>query len=113
VGLLLPDEGEVWVDDEKVNGMSEERLLAVRRRCGMSFNRRHSSIPYPFFDNIGFGLREGSKKTEALEREVHKQLGLVGLSRNLSSRMPSELSFGEQRGGDCADSRGGAKILAL
>ena len=35
IGLLKVDRGEVWLDGERVDALSEEALYAVRRRCAL------------------------------------------------------------------------------
>src|SRR5436305_743163 len=37
VGLLKPDEGEVWFDKQRIDTMPERKLMEIRKRIGFLF----------------------------------------------------------------------------
>jgi len=98
VGLLKPDEGEVWLEGERVELLNEEQLRAVRRKCGMVFQLPTLFDSMTVFENIGFGMRRLSAISEGeLEARVKRLLELVHLDPEIRGYMPSELSFGMQK----------------
>ncbi len=56
VGLLTPDEGEIWIDEEEVSRFTEEQYLSVRKKCGMVF--QHPAL----FDSSLRHIKEGFLK---------------------------------------------------
>jgi phospholipid/cholesterol/gamma-HCH transport system ATP-binding protein len=98
VGLMRADRGKVLVDGEDVTGFSEEEFGRVREKCGMVFQLPTLLDSLSVFENVAFGLRRRHKLREAEVRErVTRALTQVELDPALGSRLPSELSFGEQK----------------
>ncbi|MBD0381378.1 ABC transporter ATP-binding protein [Paenibacillus sedimenti] len=84
-GYLLPDEGEITVDGERIQGPSKSR--------GMVF-QDHALFPwYTVLENVSFGPEvQGTPKAKALE--IGKEfLNLVGLDK-YANHYPAELSGG-------------------
>src|SRR5574339_242787 len=42
VGLLYPDEGEIWLDGEEISRKDEKGFYPVRKKCAMVF--QHSTL---------------------------------------------------------------------
>ncbi len=98
VGLLRPDSGEIWVDGQQINGLSEEEFFHVRRKCGMVFQFPALLDSMNVFENIVFGARAHQVCTPDQEVSwVKEKLQLVGLDESVFERKPSELSFGTQK----------------
>jgi phospholipid/cholesterol/gamma-HCH transport system ATP-binding protein len=97
VGLLKPDEGEIWVDGQEVSGLSEIEYFAVRKKCGMVFQHPALFDSMTVFDNVAFGLRKhfGYPEPEIREK-VLKALALVNLN-GVENKMPSQISYGMQK----------------
>ena len=57
VGLLRPDEGEIWVGDQEVSRLPERDYLLVRKLCGMVFQFPALLDSLTVFENVAFGLR--------------------------------------------------------
>ena len=97
VGLLTPDEGEVWVDGNNVAKLSETKLLELRRNMGMLFQDGALFSSMNLFDNVAFPLRQHTSLSEGKVREVVmarlKEVGLAGAEK----RMPNELSGGMRK----------------
>jgi phospholipid/cholesterol/gamma-HCH transport system ATP-binding protein len=97
IGLLQPDQGEVWVDDEEVSTLRGRALNSVRARFGMLFQGGALFDSLTVYDNVAFPLREKTRLSEAVIRErVHERLAQVGLS-GVNHKFPSELSGGMRK----------------
>src|SRR5881398_1867911 len=97
VGLLEPDEGEVWVDGVNVPELSRRELYALRARIGYVFQFAALFDSYTIGENVSMGLR---KQGELSEREialrVEEALDLVDLP-GVQDRFPAELSGGMRK----------------
>jgi phospholipid/cholesterol/gamma-HCH transport system ATP-binding protein len=97
IGLLQPDQGEVWVDGEEVSTLRGRALNSVRARFGMLFQGGALFDSLSVYDNVAFPLREKTRLSEAVIRErVHERLAQVGLS-GVNHKFPSELSGGMRK----------------
>ena len=98
--LLIPDKGDVVVDDYLINhkNRKNKKIKSLRRHVGLVFQFPE----YQLFEetverDVAFGLKNfGVKNEEALE-EAHKALSQVGLDESYYKRQPFELSGGERR----------------
>jgi phospholipid/cholesterol/gamma-HCH transport system ATP-binding protein len=97
LGLLKPDGGEIWVNGQRVDDMSERDLMKVRADLGMVFQEGALFDSLTVAENTGYKLSEEMHWAEEKVRErVEETLGFVGL-QEFSDRMPSELSGGQRR----------------
>ncbi|MBI5499572.1 MAG: ATP-binding cassette domain-containing protein [Deltaproteobacteria bacterium] len=81
IGLLRPDRGEIYLDDQEISRLTERQYFAVRRRCGMVF--QHSTLfdSLTCIENVALPIRKhkhlGKKKAlvEARKRleQVHME----------------------------------------
>lgn len=97
VGLLKPDSGEVWFDDQRVDKMSSQQLVELRTRIGYLFQMGALFDSMNVRDNVSFPLVEHTKlsKRERLDR-CDCVLGMVGLPQ-IDGKMPSDLSGGQKK----------------
>ena len=96
-GQLRPSAGEVRFDGEAVASMRHARLYAARRRMGMLFQMGALFTDQTVFDNVAFALREHTRLSEAMIRDlVLMKLHAVGL-RGARDLFPSQLSGGMAR----------------
>ena len=96
-GWLVPDEGEIRVDGQMINALNYEELFALRRKMGMLFQFGALFTDMSSFDNVAFQMREHTKLSESLIRDLTlMKLEAVGL-RGAADLMPSELSGGMAR----------------
>lgn len=96
-GLLNPDSGTLSVFDTKTNDLGNNAWLKLRKRMGMLFQSGALFIDLNVFDNVAYPLREHTKLSESMIRDIVKmKLEAVGL-RGAESLMPSELSGGMAR----------------
>jgi len=97
VGLLRPDSGRVLVDGEEVQDLPEEELGRIRLKCGMVFQLPTLFDSLNVFENVAFGLRRLGREEDEIRDKVREALLRVELDPEMSGRMTSELSFGEQK----------------
>jgi phospholipid/cholesterol/gamma-HCH transport system ATP-binding protein len=97
IGLMKPDEGEIWVDGTDITQLKEKDLNQIRIKFGMLFQEAALFDSMDVFDNIAFPLREHTNKTEKeIERAVEDKLRQVSLLR-FGDKMPAELSGGMRK----------------
>lgn len=97
VGILKPDKGAVFVDNQEVARLSSSALSTLRMRMGMVFQGGALFDSLTVGENVGFGLIEHQKITqkELLER-IEESLCLVDLC-GIANLMPVELSGGMKK----------------
>ena len=96
-GQLRAQGGQVLLDGQDVGLMKAAALYAARRRMGMLFQFGALFTDMSVFDNVAFPIREHTRLTEALIRDiVLMKLDAVGL-RGARNLMPSEVSGGMAR----------------
>ena len=96
-GQYTAQKGELNFDGQDVGQMNIQELYAARRRMGMLFQFGALFTDMNVFDNVAFPLREHTKMSESMVRDiVLMKLDAVGLrgARNLK---PSEISGGMGR----------------
>lgn len=97
VGLLSPDEGEIWIDGEEVSKFTEEQYLPIRKKCGMVFQHPALFDSLSIYENVAFGLRRHFQlPEEEIVEKVQKALKLVHL-HNISGKKPAQISYGMQK----------------
>ncbi len=97
VGLLQPDEGEVWVDGQSVPELDSEALRDLRRKVGYVFQFAALFDSMTVAENVGLGLRRMPNATDqGVSERVSECLALVDLE-GYESRFPSELSGGQRK----------------
>jgi phospholipid/cholesterol/gamma-HCH transport system ATP-binding protein len=97
LGLLKPDGGEVWVNGERVDLLTEEELMKVRADLGMVFQEGALFDSLTVAENVGYKLyEETDQPLDAVRRRVEQVLGFVRLDEFIDRR-PSELSGGQRR----------------
>ena len=98
--LLIPDKGQVLVDDFVVSykNRKNRKIRNLRKQVGLVFQFPE----YQLFEetvekDVAFGVKNfGAKNEEALE-SAHRALRSVGLDESYYQRPPFELSGGEKR----------------
>lgn len=105
VGVMKPDSGEVFVDGQRMNRLSDEELADVRRKCGMVFQHPALLDSLTVYENVAFGLRTPQYLStlpkpiteEEIREIVVSKLALVNLEPDILDRMPPEISYGMQK----------------
>ncbi len=98
-GLEKVSDGEVWFRNERIDNISE-RDLAVIRRKGMGFVFQNINLVsnLSIYENIlvsAYLVEKDRKKANKKAKELLQKLNID----NLSERLPSQLSGGEQQRG--------------
>ncbi|CAN5683346.1 ABC transporter ATP-binding protein [soil metagenome] len=97
LGLLKPDGGQIFVNGERVDDMSEDNLMAVRGDLGMVFQEGALFDSLSVRENVGYKLDEELNWVRSdADARVQEVLGFVGLGEFIDRR-PSELSGGQRR----------------
>jgi len=97
VGLLKPDEGELYVEGQDVVKMKRKELYELRKKFGFLFQGSALFDSMTVGENVGLYLTENTKMTKSeISAVVAEKLELVGLpgTKNL---MPSDLSGGMKK----------------
>jgi phospholipid/cholesterol/gamma-HCH transport system ATP-binding protein len=58
VGLLRPDQGEIYLDDQEISRLTEREYFAVRRRCGMVFQSATLFDSLSCIENVALPIRK-------------------------------------------------------
>lgn len=97
IGLLRPEQGQIFIDGKEISKLKEEELDKVRLNMGMVFQYSALFDSMSVGDNVGFGLQERSKlSAKEIKEIVEEKLNLVGLS-GFANYMPNELSGGMKK----------------
>ncbi len=97
VGLLRPDQGEVWFDGVRIDRLSEAKLGPFRRQIGFLFQQSALFDSMSVFDNVAFPLAEHTQLSRETQRErVISTLRMVGLGDS-GPKMPADLSGGQRK----------------
>ena len=97
VGLLRPDDGEVFFDGLRIDPLPEKEVMPIRRRCGFLFQMGALFDSLTVGENVAFPLQEHTRKSKEeigqIVRQKLKMVGLVGIEK----KMPGELSGGQKK----------------
>lgn len=97
IGLIQPDQGEIWVDGLPLTGLDEVAFNRLLRRFGILFQNGALFDSMTVFENVAFPLRERfDLSEEELEERVERLLQQVGLD-NAGGKMPDQLSGGMRK----------------
>lgn len=98
LGLLQrPDEGEVWIDGERVDQLSESGAAKVRRsKLGFVFQSASLLRLISARENVDVSMRLTGKRGSDAKQTVEAALASVGMAGRMDHR-PDEMSGGEQQ----------------
>jgi phospholipid/cholesterol/gamma-HCH transport system ATP-binding protein len=97
IGLMRPDQGEIWIDGVEISALQGRALNEVRSRFGMLFQSGALFDSLSVYDNVAFPLREKTRLSEAdIRRKVQERLAQVGLP-DTDQKFPAELSGGMRK----------------
>lgn len=95
--VIYPSVGRLWVDDQEINGLSENKLAKLRlNTLGFVFQNFNLLAPLTAMDNVLMPLKlQGVNATEAKNRAVAamEMVGMMDRAKNL----PKQLSGGQQQ----------------
>ncbi len=96
LGVVYPNEGDVFVAGRSVSSMNKHMLQVYRRTLGVVFQDYKLLPKKTVFENVAFALEVCALPEADIVKQVRSTLGLVGLGTKMS-RYPHELSGGEQQ----------------
>ncbi len=97
IGLIQPDDGQVWVETIEISRLHGHRLNEVRKRFAMLFQGAALFDSMTVFENVAFPLREKLRlKDSDVTKRVEERLGQVGLG-DMGHKFPAELSGGMRK----------------
>ena len=97
IGLLSPDDGNVFIDDQDINKITFKKLQKVRSKFGMVFQFGALFDSMTVSENIGLALQKltNCDRLEINDR-ISKSLREVNME-GTEEKMPSELSGGMKK----------------
>jgi phospholipid/cholesterol/gamma-HCH transport system ATP-binding protein len=97
IGLMRPDDGEIWIEGENIIGMSERRLASIRQKVGILFQGSALFDSMTVAENIAFPLREaGERDAKVLRTKVSEMLEIMDMPGQ-EDKMPVNLSGGMKK----------------
>ncbi len=97
IGLMQPNEGEIWIDGQNIIGLSERQLAGVRRKVGILFQAGALFDSMTVEENIAFPLHEaGERDQRVIERKIAEILEVIELEGQ-QKKMPVNLSGGMKK----------------
>jgi len=95
LGLHRPNAGEVLIQGKNITKMSNEELLAIKRRYGVTFQHGALFSSLTVAENIQLPIREYFDASEEVLRSLTElRLRMVGLPVAAAAKLPSQLSGG-------------------
>lgn len=91
-----PSEGEIWIEETKVNAVKGNQLAMLRRRLGIVFQDYKLLPRRTVAENVTFVLWAQGYGRSEIDRRLPPALKMVGL-QNKAHCFPEELSGGEQQ----------------
>ncbi|NMC65007.1 MAG: ATP-binding cassette domain-containing protein, partial [Acidobacteria bacterium] len=97
IGIMKPDAGDIYVDGQQTNSLTEKEILKLSRKFGMLFQGSALFDSLTVEENVAFGLRRHTNLSEEeLKKVVTASLERVGL-REIGDLLPYELSGGMKK----------------
>ena len=98
LGILEPDVGSIWVDNQPMVGISWKTRESILTKFGMLFQNSALFDSLTVWENVAFGLIEarGINRRKAKSIAVEK-LKNVGLGKEVWDLNPAELSGGMKK----------------
>jgi phospholipid/cholesterol/gamma-HCH transport system ATP-binding protein len=97
IGLVRPDSGRVFVEEDEISALSGTALARVRQRIGFLFQNAALFDSISVGENVAFPMR---RHTRLSDREIRdraaEKLDAVGLGREYE-KMPAALSGGMRK----------------
>jgi phospholipid/cholesterol/gamma-HCH transport system ATP-binding protein len=97
IGLLKPDEGEIFFEGVDLVKMKMKELYSIRSKFGFLFQGAALFDSMTVAENVGLGLKENTRMTDKeISEVVAEKLELVGLPGTQKMK-PSDLSGGMKK----------------
>ena len=97
IGLLRPDSGKVFVEEDEISALDGPELARVRKKIGFLFQNSALFDSISVGENVAFPLRRHTKLSDREIRErAQAKLAAVGLDKEYD-KMPAALSGGMRK----------------
>ncbi len=97
MGLIRPDSGSIFIEDQDITVMREIELNEVRKHFGVCFQDAALFDSMDVGDNVGFPFTiHGHATRDQVSQDVKDLLKEVGLS-GIEMKMPSQISGGMRK----------------
>lgn len=99
VGLLSPDQGEVYYDGRRIDLLSEREITPIRREISFVFQLNALFDSMSVGENVAFPMTEqnpGRKHRQRIGDLASRSLEAVGLA-GFEDKRPADLSGGEKK----------------
>lgn len=98
IGLIRPTHGESHFDGQNLADLNDRQLTEQRMRFGYVFQNAALFDSMTVAQNVAFPLRQHKKHTESdIDQIVHQRITEVGLTDNVLTKKPAELSGGMRK----------------
>jgi phospholipid/cholesterol/gamma-HCH transport system ATP-binding protein len=99
IGLIRPDEGEIYVDGKDVSRLKRKELSELRSRIGYVFQNGALFDSMDVFENVRLGITDEDKygDLEYCRARVAECLRLVNLPADTIEKYPAQLSGGMRK----------------
>ncbi|HEY1961881.1 MAG TPA: ATP-binding cassette domain-containing protein [Rhizomicrobium sp.] len=98
LGILAPDEGQIFVDGREITRLRGRAREEVLRKFAMLFQGAALFDSLPVWENVAFGLIQGHGISRAKAKDIAiEKLAKVGLGSDVAMLSPAELSGGMQK----------------
>jgi putative ABC transport system ATP-binding protein len=96
-GLDVPDSGETWIEDTRIDTLGDRKLTRLRsKRVGFVFQGFNLLNTLTAQENVALAAEYAGLSRRPAAKRAGELLGMLGLKDRLAHR-PSELSGGEQQ----------------
>jgi phospholipid/cholesterol/gamma-HCH transport system ATP-binding protein len=97
IGLMRPDRGRVFVEQDEVSALAGPELARVRTRIGFLFQNAALFDSISVGENVAFPMRRHSKLSDGqIRQRAQEKLAAVGLDKEYD-KMPADLSGGMRK----------------
>jgi phospholipid/cholesterol/gamma-HCH transport system ATP-binding protein len=97
IGLLKPDRGRIYVEDEEITRLDAAGLSRIRQRMGFLFQYSALFDSISVGENVAFPLRRHARlREDEIRDQVEKKLQRVGL-HGIQDKMPADISGGMRK----------------
>jgi phospholipid/cholesterol/gamma-HCH transport system ATP-binding protein len=97
VGLVKPDRGRVFVEDDEISALDGAELSRVRKKIGFLFQNAALFDSISVGENVAFPMRRHTQMSDAeIRQRAKEKLDSVGLEKEFD-KMPADLSGGMRK----------------
>lgn len=97
IGLIEPDDGQIFLDDVEVTSLKEKEFYPIRKRCAMVFQNSTLFDSMTLLENVALPIRKHrAVSMEEANNLAREKLKLVGMEQ-YSDRYPADFGDGMRK----------------